>query len=422
MKTRSIIAIVGMLLLGSVTAPRAHAWGAAEGKLYDIKRAAAAAPVAIVPGVSVGPVAFHMTRDELLKVLGTPDAIYYGDARFSLRDSPTVANYVFSRAGLSILFQWDRITSINVLSELYEYPGGVRVGMNVARAEAVLGKMREEGSVGTAHGEIEGHMVYFAGRTTYRLADYPGKSLTIKVNVDTGLIMELRNRASRNVVAQVLDVEEQVSGADSKLFRAGDARRFSGTGIKPELYVYVSYSSRFRTADNVDLYRTQPPVWRSYVLRSSTESQAEAQAASFVDALDSLGTVAPTIKAVVSQFGPPTVVELVGQNRLGDDSIGYISYGSLVIETSPSRQTLTRVQVGGRYRYKGKLGFGSTMEEVYAELGRPVQTAPEGLAGVGPDRVLFTTRYGGHILYQDVGLEFTFSRDKVVLLTRVWGP
>ncbi len=81
------------------------------------------------------------------------------------------------------------------------------------------------------------------------------------------------------------------------------------------------------------------------------------------------------------------------------------------------------MQLGGPdvvYRYRGRIGIGSTADEVYAELGKPVRSAPEGLAGVGPDRVLFTTSYGGRILYRSVALEFVFEAGEVVSLSKVW--
>ena len=78
----------------------------------------------------------------------------------------------------------------------------------------------------------------------------------------------------------------------------------------------------------------------------------------------------------------------------------------------------------GNYRFRGKLGYGSTMEEVFAEMGKPLATAPEGLAGVGPDRVLFVSTdsnpKNGWIKYVESGVKFSFSSGKVSLITRYW--
>jgi hypothetical protein len=231
-----ISAVIALLLL---TSTLAAARGVKEGKLYDVPKLAATSPLTIVPGASVGPIKFNMTKEDVFKALGNPDTIYFGDTRYSLRDKPMAAYYVFRSAGLSILFQWEQMRSISVLSEQYELPGGVRVGMDVSKAEAVLGK--GTGISATSQNNPEAaiwYWVYQQGDVPLLKVGYQGGSLLFKVDRVAKHILEMRLYAAHRQypIDLLIDPEDPITSGDAKSARATDSALLANLGITLDKY------------------------------------------------------------------------------------------------------------------------------------------------------------------------------------------
>lgn len=418
------LTVAAAALLASCT------WGVAKGKLNEIRRGAATSPVTIVPGEQVGLVRLRNgTLKELREVLGTPDRIFLGDTRFSPEDTPAAAHYVFGKAGLSVCFALGRLRSVSVLSEIYEYPGGIRVGMNVARAEAVLGPMPVRTRWAGADFRRESwYEVLFSGETRYRLADYG--SVAVRVNEITGTIAELRLAAPelddglRAVPpASLVEPFSEKAGAGLRIVHG---RMLEGTGIELDRYALVPVEWAPRPTEATGGAAEGRRVEYHYVLKSLASYTDAAEAAGpFLAAIDTLGLTAPSLSELVARFGPPSsfVVEAGTQGY----RVGSLCYGDLLLSMNEARPFLSSVTFNDRtYLYSRNVGVGSTLEELYGVLGKPRRTAPETLAtlAVAPDRTLLIWPVPGEsssrIHYASKGIELTLRDNRVERLTRTW--
>jgi hypothetical protein len=279
-RSASIWALRGIVLAATATLSacmggiaKGKVYDIAKDKVYDITREAAKAPVTIEPGTSVGPVWFGMKKDDVVRALGMPDSIFYGDTRFTLRDWPVFAHYVFGKAGLSVFFYLGKIQCISVLSERYEYPGGIRVGIPASRAEEVLGKM----PVRSGLRGVSRYVVVYSGTVEYRIADYRGpdrfEPIVLKVNEATGMITELRiyshNPPGGIGGFPVFDQEEPLGEQEAKALRAKHMLVHRDSGIPLDRYALMRVQWTLRPVDNTVLEEYPMMVEYWYGLKSA---------------------------------------------------------------------------------------------------------------------------------------------------------
>lgn len=423
MRTRAARSCLLVLVLSAACATTVSALGVREGKLYDAPRTEAAEPIPIVPGESVGPVAFDMTKEQVFKLLGNPDTVYYGDTRFSLRDKPMAAYYVFRSAGLSILFQWEQMAGIWILSEQYELPGGIRVGMDVARAEEVLGPLPDDlpMSMGTEE-KVIAHPVWRYGGSGYRIAMYEDRHLWLKVDVETSRVLEMKITPASVALAPVTeDLGEPVSEQDARSIRTEDAQSLSGTGIALDRYALVVYSMAIQPAGDTfpsgTVYR-----FHQYSLKNATQAEIAAQEASFIQAVDSFRGEGPSLRDLVSRFGMPLLLQV---SRDAGDVAVQACYGNTFVPLVDLRLSMLSFGPEATYRYQGRIGIGSTMDEVFAELGGPIATiASDEPMPEDRNRILVSSEQGGvttaSISYLMEGFFFSFEQGRVRGFSRYW--
>ena len=120
--TTAILALVGILLAGS------HHVRASEQEISTH---------IIVPGVRVGDYTFDMSKDEVLKRLGKPKAIFFGGETYTLDNLPR--RYLMLFGGISFGMDDDAVTGIGVHSPLYKFANGLGVGDSEQKIKQAFG-------------------------------------------------------------------------------------------------------------------------------------------------------------------------------------------------------------------------------------------------------------------------------------------
>jgi RNA polymerase sigma factor (sigma-70 family) len=92
----------------------------------------------IVPGIRVGDFTFDMTRDDVLRRLGKPVAIFYGDKKYTLNNLPRT--YYMGFDDISFLIRDGWVREIGVLSVLYKFTNGLGVGSSEQRVKEIFGE------------------------------------------------------------------------------------------------------------------------------------------------------------------------------------------------------------------------------------------------------------------------------------------
>jgi hypothetical protein len=419
-----VVAMCAVVLAGA--GPLAGALGVREGRVYTVPTSASAEPERILPGGRVGPITASMTRDQVIRTLGKPDAIYLGDARYTLRDNPFLAFYVFSKAGLSILFQWQSIVAIGILSEHYEYGKGVRVGMNGTTAQGILGPFemaeirQSDGSIDKAYG------TYGTGASEYRLQQYSTDFGHLFLKVNTAL-----NRVSEIIVfAAVGDywppgefwVDDPLSAADGAKVRASLSKGMGAATTPLERYALTMYQSNLRrAADNHPLDSTRTA--RTFSLKGTTRAEILGRESAFDQAFAQFGTTWPTAAEIISTVGLPHtfLADYLGQ---ADIAISVMYYGdnTLIFGTDGM---LSNVFFGQKSTYKTEAGIGngSTLDAVLSAYGAPLRTLREFPLDYDTDKVLYL--YGdrnavAYIRYHLSGYLFYAIDNVVVGFSREW--
>ena len=91
----------------------------------------------IVPGLRVGEYTFDMNKDDVLKSLGEPKFVFYGKQRYSLDNLPRT--YYMSFDDVSFRIHDDSVKEITVLSPLYKFANGLRVGDSEQKIKQAFG-------------------------------------------------------------------------------------------------------------------------------------------------------------------------------------------------------------------------------------------------------------------------------------------
>ncbi|MHC4213979.1 MAG: S8 family serine peptidase [Planctomycetota bacterium] len=91
----------------------------------------------IVPGLRVGDYKLGMSKDEVLKRLGKPKAIFLGSERYTLENLPKKYIMVFNDISFTIVD--DSVNGIAVLSPLYRFANGLGVGDSEQKMKQTFG-------------------------------------------------------------------------------------------------------------------------------------------------------------------------------------------------------------------------------------------------------------------------------------------
>jgi len=91
----------------------------------------------IIPGLRVGEYTFSMSKDEILKSLGKPKAIFYGDQKYTLDNLPE--QYFMHFVDISFHISGDSIKGITVLSPSYKLANGLGVGDSEQKIKQAFG-------------------------------------------------------------------------------------------------------------------------------------------------------------------------------------------------------------------------------------------------------------------------------------------
>ncbi|TET71874.1 MAG: M56 family metallopeptidase [Candidatus Aminicenantes bacterium] len=91
----------------------------------------------IVPGVRVGDYTFGMSEDDVLKSLGKPKVIFYGEERYTLGNLPR--KYYMHFGDVSFLIVDDSVKEITALSPSYKFANGLGVGDSEQKIKEVFG-------------------------------------------------------------------------------------------------------------------------------------------------------------------------------------------------------------------------------------------------------------------------------------------
>ena len=130
----------------------------------------------IEPGGRVGCYTFEMSRDEVLRLKGEPDAVFCGKQTYSLDALPRV--YYLSYADVCILFVDAQIRGITAKSSVYRLANGLGVGSS---QEEIIGAFGE----GCERSDNE-WKIFLA---------YREEGLTFEIEKNSGRVMEIDVRA-----------------------------------------------------------------------------------------------------------------------------------------------------------------------------------------------------------------------------------
>lgn len=126
----------------------------------------------IMPNLRVGDYTFGMSKDEVLKRLGKPRAVFYGAERYTLNDLPRTYYMVFG--DISFLVIDDLVKEIAAISSFYKFTNGLGVGDS-------------EHEIKQAFGDD-----FYIRETKWKdFLIYEDQGLVFEVNKDNRMIMEI---------------------------------------------------------------------------------------------------------------------------------------------------------------------------------------------------------------------------------------
>jgi hypothetical protein len=142
------LGLIAIVVIGAMLLPMGR---------YSLADAANSETKTIVPGVRVGDYTLDMSKDEVLKVLGEPEAIQLGDddvnvvrrgeEEYSLNNLPR--EYIMHFGDISFWFEDDSLGVISVRSPLYKLSNGLRVGDSEQKVKQAFGEdFNIEGALG----------------------------------------------------------------------------------------------------------------------------------------------------------------------------------------------------------------------------------------------------------------------------------
>ena len=134
----------------------------------------------IIPGLRVGDFTLGMSKDEVLRKLGEPDTIMYGDETYTLNNLPR--RYLMAFDNVSFFIYDDSVVSIGVYSSLYTFINGLGVGDSEQKIRQAFG------------GNFE-----FEEYEKYDVLNYKDKGLRFEIHKKSRSIMEIsvRGKMSR---------------------------------------------------------------------------------------------------------------------------------------------------------------------------------------------------------------------------------
>ena len=81
----------------------------------------------------------NMPREEVFTLFGEPDHIFYGESEFDSSERAADGYHVYRDIGLSFLIQGSSVTSITLIGTGWEMSNGLRSGIRINDALAILG-------------------------------------------------------------------------------------------------------------------------------------------------------------------------------------------------------------------------------------------------------------------------------------------
>jgi hypothetical protein len=101
------------------------------------RRKASLADKIIIPGLRVGDFTFNMKKNDILKRLGKPKTIFYGDKKYTLDNLPK--KYFMHYGDVSFGMTGNSIKGITALSPVYKFPNGLGVGDSERKIKQAFG-------------------------------------------------------------------------------------------------------------------------------------------------------------------------------------------------------------------------------------------------------------------------------------------
>ncbi|MFC1634100.1 S8 family serine peptidase, partial [Planctomycetota bacterium] len=134
----------------------------------------------IVPGVGVGDYRLGMSKDDVLKKLGEPEAIHLGEERYSLNDLPR--RYIMAFGDVSFWIDDDSVKGISVRGPLYKFINGLGVGGSEQKIKQAFGEDFDLG---------EGKNLQFQEDEERDILYYRAKGLGFEIHKQKRTVMEI---------------------------------------------------------------------------------------------------------------------------------------------------------------------------------------------------------------------------------------
>jgi beta-lactamase regulating signal transducer with metallopeptidase domain len=130
------LGLVAIVFIGAILLPMGKN-SKAEAAITQENPQAHSKTNVIIPGMRVGDYTFNMSKDDLLKSLGEPKAIFLGDKKYTLDNLPS--KYFMHFGDISFLIVDDAIKGITAVSPYYKFPNGLGVGDSEQKIEQAFG-------------------------------------------------------------------------------------------------------------------------------------------------------------------------------------------------------------------------------------------------------------------------------------------
>jgi beta-lactamase regulating signal transducer with metallopeptidase domain len=130
------LGLIAIVIIGAILLPMGRNSMAEAADIQENSQAHSKTNV-IIPGLRVGDYTFNMSKDDLLKSLGEPKAIFFGNKKYTLDDLPE--QYFMDYGDISFHIAGDTIKGITALSPYYKFPDGLGVGATEQKIEQAFG-------------------------------------------------------------------------------------------------------------------------------------------------------------------------------------------------------------------------------------------------------------------------------------------
>jgi hypothetical protein len=147
----------------------------------------------IVPGKRVGVYTLGMSKDDVLKSLGKPKAIFYGEEKYTLNNLPRTYFMMFDDISFEVIE--DSVEGITVLSPFYKFTNGLGVGDSEQQIIKSFGSN-----------------FYLQETEVKDFLTYKNKGLVFEINKDKRDVMEINVSKTADSPKPTCKSNEQVEG------------------------------------------------------------------------------------------------------------------------------------------------------------------------------------------------------------------